>query len=519
MNHDVIFVRQNGALHKIERTTYDSEALLQEILADHPELLGGGQIRPNDPVRWLLVRREAGIADREDGSDRWSVDHLLLDQHAIPTFVEVKRSSDTRIRREVVGQMLDYAANATAYWPAQRIRDLAREQAGSEQALAARLVTLLGSEEEIEPFWARVTNNLRIGRVRLLFVADEIPSELRRIIEFLNEQMMEAEVLGVEVVRYQQGDTEAFVPRVIGQTEQALQTKTAAEPRPKSAKTNVSAFLDVCPPAARPAFERLISGAPLHGMRIDWGTKGFSVRLGGMSLFYGYPPGALGRETASMEAYLSYVPKERRADIRAAYLAAAPFRQAGEHTLVLPVTGPDDAVDRAIAALWRVAESLSDPASELDETPPPGSGEDRLAFWTAFLQHAQQQTHLFDKVNTTPTSFVGIGAGRGGLAYNVAVMQNRTQVELYFNGGDLQQNKARFDYFHEQRGRIEDAFGGPLDWQRLDGKKTCRICVGHAGGGLEDKAQWPQTIEATLQLALRLREALQLHIEAMGSDR
>jgi hypothetical protein len=35
-----------------------------------------------------------------------------LDQDAILTIVEVKRSTDTHVRREVVGQMLDYAANA-----------------------------------------------------------------------------------------------------------------------------------------------------------------------------------------------------------------------------------------------------------------------------------------------------------------------------------------------------------------------------------------------------------------------
>jgi len=40
-----------------------------------------------------------------------------LDQDAIPTIVEVKRSTDTRIRREVVGQMLGYAANAVVYCP------------------------------------------------------------------------------------------------------------------------------------------------------------------------------------------------------------------------------------------------------------------------------------------------------------------------------------------------------------------------------------------------------------------
>src|SRR5262249_30776823 len=53
---------------------------------------------------------------------RRSLDHLYLDQDAIPTLVEVKRSQDTRIRREVVGQMLDYASNAVVYWPVEEIR-------------------------------------------------------------------------------------------------------------------------------------------------------------------------------------------------------------------------------------------------------------------------------------------------------------------------------------------------------------------------------------------------------------
>ena len=53
-----------------------------------------------------------GIPGDEDGGGRWSLDHLFLDQDANPTLVEVKRSTDTRIRREVVGQVLDYVANA-----------------------------------------------------------------------------------------------------------------------------------------------------------------------------------------------------------------------------------------------------------------------------------------------------------------------------------------------------------------------------------------------------------------------
>ncbi len=58
-----------------------------------------------------------------EGANWWSLDHLFLDQDAIPTFLEVKRSSDTRSRREVVAQILDYATNATEYWPVSRMRE------------------------------------------------------------------------------------------------------------------------------------------------------------------------------------------------------------------------------------------------------------------------------------------------------------------------------------------------------------------------------------------------------------
>ena len=52
---------------------------------------------------------------------------------------------------------------------------------------------------DAESFWTNVKTNLQAGRIRMLFVADEIPKDLKRIIEFMNEQMDPAEVLGIEV--------------------------------------------------------------------------------------------------------------------------------------------------------------------------------------------------------------------------------------------------------------------------------------------------------------------------------
>ena len=151
------------------------------------------------------------------------MDHLFLDQDAIPTIVEVKRSTDTRIRREVVGQMLDYAANAVVYWPVETLRARFQENRENEE----RDLTEFLDDPDADPdeFWQRVKTNLQAGKVRLIFVADKVPVELRRVVEFLNQQMSPAEVLAVEIKQYVGQEMKTLVPRVVGQTVEAQQKK------------------------------------------------------------------------------------------------------------------------------------------------------------------------------------------------------------------------------------------------------------------------------------------------------
>ena len=57
-----------------------------------------------------------------------------------------------------------------------------------------------------------------------------LPRELRRIIEFLNEQMRPAEVLGIEVEHYEAADgSRTLVPKTIGLTERASGVKSVVE--------------------------------------------------------------------------------------------------------------------------------------------------------------------------------------------------------------------------------------------------------------------------------------------------
>jgi hypothetical protein len=249
MTDDTIFLlADNNKLQRIPNVEYETEGLLQALIADNPELMVGEQMDAEAPPKWLMVAREAGIPDSQNGGSRWSVDLLLLDQYGRPTFVEVKRSSNSQIRREIVGQILDYAANAIVYWPGDRIRALATDRfEGGAEALDEYIGTFsaAGGDESdpasiVEHYWDTVENNLKQGNVRLLFAADSIPRELRRIIEFLNEKMNTVEVLGVEIRQYRGENISALVPRIVGQTETARDNKTSTSSAagPKLTKTD-----------------------------------------------------------------------------------------------------------------------------------------------------------------------------------------------------------------------------------------------------------------------------------------
>jgi hypothetical protein len=222
----VFVLDDNNTLASLEAAHFASEDDFQVLIAKFPELLAGDQIDPSNPRRWVLVRREAAIPSEEFGGGRWSLDHLFLDQDGVPTLVEVKRQTDTRIRREVVGQMLDYAANCVVYWPVDSLKvdfEATCQENGTNPADA--LSGLLGREADIEDFWLRVKTNLAASRIRLLFVSDAIPSELRRIIEFLNKNMDPTEVLGLELRQFQGRGLRTMVPLVVGQTEEAVQRR------------------------------------------------------------------------------------------------------------------------------------------------------------------------------------------------------------------------------------------------------------------------------------------------------
>jgi len=197
------------------------EAALQALIARHPEVLPGAQMEPgtDDPPRFALLRREMPVGG-------WSLDHLLVDQRGVLTLVETKLAENPEARRAVVGQIMEYAANAREFWGDGRARELADQYWNRDRGKSVddEIRQRLGIEPD--KLWALVDQKLRDGRIRLVIVADELTSEVRRIIEYLNEEMETAEIFGLEIKCYGNDDKSlVLVPRLLGQTQAALDRK------------------------------------------------------------------------------------------------------------------------------------------------------------------------------------------------------------------------------------------------------------------------------------------------------
>lgn len=230
MSSGIIYqVSSDGKLTRMMPGKPANEDEIQRMIADHPEMVTGSD------DRLLLIERESSISDRTDGGGRWSLDHLFVTRDGRPVLVEVKQASNTQLRREVTGQLLEYAANASVYWTRETIlASFIRTFDGDEDAASGQLDAFLNEDgdpadtADPDAFWRRVESNLRAGDMLLVIVADEIPRELARIVEFLNEQMR-ATVQAVELRWFvSTGGAKTLVPTIVGASERASIKKPAS---------------------------------------------------------------------------------------------------------------------------------------------------------------------------------------------------------------------------------------------------------------------------------------------------
>ncbi len=89
------------------------------------------------------------------------------------------------------------------------------------------------------------------------------------------------------------------------------------------------------------------------------------------------------------------------------------------------------------------------------------------------------------------------------------------RVELSIDGGNKQENKARYDALYAQKDAVEEAIGTSLDWDRLDDRQGCRISISSpfdVAGPAEDREQ---AIEWGVSMMLNFIDAFRSRISRL----
>ncbi len=139
----------------------------------------------------------------------------------------------------------------------------------------------------------------------------------------------------------------------------------------------------------------------------------------------------------------------------------------------------------------------------------------RHAWWAHLVKRPGARLHS----HITPGSYSWIGTSSGvrGLNLNYVVTQADCGAELYIDRGkDAEaENNAIFDQLEQHRSEIDAKVPYPISWERLDGRRACRLRVTLPGGYRSPEAEWPAIHDALTSAMNALTAALQVHLKQL----
>ena len=187
------------------------EAFIQALVHAHPGALPIAEIDPAfvGPVPIC----------RELNTPAGAIDNFLITPSGMPVLVECKLWRNPEGRREVVGQILDYAKELSRWSSSDLQREVSRRLKREGNPLLDLVLAADPSVDEVA-FNDALTRNLRRGRFLLLIVGDGIREGVEAIAEYLQEHAGLHFSLGlVEMPIYELPDGSRLVaPRVLART-------------------------------------------------------------------------------------------------------------------------------------------------------------------------------------------------------------------------------------------------------------------------------------------------------------
>ncbi|MET4804411.1 hypothetical protein [Bradyrhizobium sp. LB11.1] len=198
------------------------EAQIQELVHAHPSALPVAEIDPMFAGPISVCREmQLGKAGR--------VDNFLITPTGLPVLVECKLWRNPEARREVIGQILDYAKVLSRWSFSDLQREVGSRTGMGPNALLQLVRRVAPNTDEIQ-FTDAVTANLRRGRFLLLILGDGVREDVEAIASYLQIHAGLHFTFGLvefPIYRLPSGD-HLVAPRVVARTTSILRNVVAA---------------------------------------------------------------------------------------------------------------------------------------------------------------------------------------------------------------------------------------------------------------------------------------------------
>jgi hypothetical protein len=247
----ILIRSDDGSWTEPTLTGYENESWLQQLIAEHPSLIPGVS--------------ERAVACREFSSGIGPADVVILDESGDLTLIECKLTTNPQIRREIVGQVLDYASRL---W-GMRVDEF---EARWRRAAKTESSPLSAFDDAGTYTRERLAENLQAGRMRLVLAVDQVNDDLKRIVEYLNLiTLSEVSVFVMEFVHAQRDGVEVLMPTAYGAELAGIKRRRDQEIRERWPIEAFAEWGDQHDPSGMPAYRALRQRLLELGWRMNGG--------------------------------------------------------------------------------------------------------------------------------------------------------------------------------------------------------------------------------------------------------
>lgn len=144
----------------------------------------------------------------------------------------------------------------------------------------------------------------------------------------------------------------------------------------------------------------------------------------------------------------------------------------------------------------------------------------RITFWEKTLEVFRNSScSLFNNMSPSKDNWISTGSGIiSGVKFTLIFNKDEARVEINAERPEASENKYIFDRLYERRNKIEETFGAPLEWKRLDDGKASRIRFSHEFDGYNTDC-WPEIIEWLLINTSKLESAFKQPLIEISKER